>query len=63
MPVRLLILGQIFFKTLTFHVVTYTVVRLTIARNIWILSCITEDKVLTRAFSFFMDNSNVYGGL
>lgn len=43
--------------------VTYTVVRLTIARNIWILSCITEDKVLTRAFSYFMDNPNVYGGL
>jgi hypothetical protein len=63
MPVRLLILGQFFKKTPAFHVVTYTVVRLTIARNIWILSCIKEHKVLTRPFSYFMDNSNVYGGL
>jgi hypothetical protein len=44
-------------------VVTYTVIRLTIARNIWILSCIKEHKVRTGAFSYFTDNSNVYGGL
>ncbi len=43
--------------------VTYTIGRLTIARNIWILSCIKEHKVLTWAFSYFTDNSNVYGGL
>jgi hypothetical protein len=64
MPLGLLILGQLKKKTSACHVVTYTIVRLTIARNIWILRSIKEHKVLTgAAFSYFTDSSNVYGGL